>query len=78
MFTLANVNMVQLVYTHVRLFALSPEHFPLRHFLLEIKPFGWCPYRLLKIVVSIKNLLGNEQWGAVDSIKHCKKQLPLK
>ena len=25
-----------------------------------------------------KNLLGNEQWRAVDSIKHCEKRLPLK
>ena len=25
-----------------------------------------------------KNLLGNEQWRAVASIKHCEKQLPLK
>ena len=25
-----------------------------------------------------KNRLGNEQWRAVDSIKHCEKQLPLK
>ena len=35
---------------------------------------------LLKIVISIrcKTLLGNEEWGAVDSITHCEKWLPLK
>ena len=32
----------------------------------------------LKTIVSIKNLLGHEQWRAVQSIKHCEKQLPLK
>ena len=26
----------------------------------------------------MKKLLGDEQWRAVDSIKHCEKQLPLK
>ena len=26
----------------------------------------------------LKNLLGNEQWRAVDSIEHSEKQLPLK
>ena len=31
-----------------------------------------------KTVVSITNLLGKEQWRAVDSIKHCDKQLLLK
>ena len=25
-----------------------------------------------------KTLLGNELWGADDSIKHCEKRLPLK
>ena len=29
-------------------------------------------------IVSIKHLLCNEQWRAVDSIKHCEKLLPLK
>ena len=29
-------------------------------------------WQLLKVVVSITNLLGNKQWGAVDSIQHFK------
>ena len=40
---------------------------------------------VLRLICSIKeqdnlhkNLLGNGQWRAVDSIKHCEKQLPLK
>ena len=30
------------------------------------------------IYIRIKNLLGNERWRAVASIKHCEKRLPLK
>ena len=33
--------------------------------------------KLLKIIVSRKNLLGDEQWRPVDSIKHCEKGLRL-
>ena len=29
-------------------------------------------------ILSIQNLLGNDQWRAVDSIKHCEKRLSLK
>ena len=32
----------------------------------------------LNIVVIFLPLFGNEQWRAVDSIKHCEKRLPLK
>ena len=34
-------------------------------------------WEVLKIIVSIKNLLGNDQWRAVESIKHSEKRLPL-
>ena len=33
---------------------------------------------LLNINVKHTNLLGNEQWGTVDSVQTCEKQLPLK
>ena len=33
---------------------------------------------LLKIIVSINNLLSNDHWRFFDSLKHCKKRLPLK
>ena len=40
---------------------------------------GTVHYRqLLKIIVSIKTHLFNDQRRAVDSIKHCEKRLPLK
>ena len=46
-------------------------------FLYETKGTG--QWSLLKIIVSKhKNLLGNEQWRAVDSTKHCEKRLILK
>ena len=31
---------------------------------------------LLKIIVRIKNLLGNKHWRAVDSINHCEETTP--
>ena len=33
---------------------------------------------LTQKIVLHKNLLGNEQWRAVDTIRHCEKRLPLK
>ena len=33
---------------------------------------------LLKMVMSEKTSIGNEQWGEVGSIKHCEKRLSLK
>ena len=35
-------------------------------------------WEVLKIIVSIKTFLVNEQWRVVDSIKHCETRLPLK
>ena len=41
----------------------------------------WTNIHALKALDTIgnyKNSLGNEQWRAIDSIKHCEKRLPMK
>ena len=54
------------------------RHGPYKSLWLVGTGIYWLFMKLLKIIVSIKTLIGNKQWRAVGSTNYCEKRLPLK